>query len=135
MEHAGNDGISLARLAAIVPFAVAVDHAEQLDPIPVAFLPARFARVEPTELSCWRSTSTPEYPQGPTGGNPALNNWLNEEPSGAGRDPDSATYVDQELTESPSTAWVGQSMRMIWRRWCSQAMEVPAVDYVLLDPR
>jgi hypothetical protein len=79
LDQAGNDALALARVAEIVPFAIAIDSAEHLDVVTIGMLRTLIRQGGAYGVVVLAVNTDLEFPEGPTGGNDALADWLDEE--------------------------------------------------------
>lgn len=77
-DLASNEALSWARVAAIVPFLVAVDDAQELDPATITFL-SKLLRHSGRGLMILAVNTDREPANGAAGGNEVLATWLSEQ--------------------------------------------------------
>jgi hypothetical protein len=79
IELVQNDAIVLARIATVLPFAIAIDDAENLDPTTIGMLSTMVRQGGAHGLLVLAVNTDLEQAVGPTGGNDTLASWLLEE--------------------------------------------------------
>jgi hypothetical protein len=79
LDQAGNDALALARVAEIVPFAIVIDNAEHLDVATIGMLRTLIRQGGAHGIVVVAVNTDLEIPEGPTGANGALAEWLDEE--------------------------------------------------------
>jgi tetratricopeptide (TPR) repeat protein len=118
-----NEAFSWARVARIVPFFVAADDAQDLDPATVTFL-STLLRHSGRGLMVMTINTDRESPRGPAGGNEPLASWLSEQ---ARMSPVTVLDLDpvpaEELTELAVDQLGGQPIEQIALRDIIQASD------------